>query len=48
MDFQNHRFKLLVSISLMCSEKDRIKQIITSYNMRLEHIYNNICSTLDQ
>ncbi len=47
MDFNNHKYKLIVGVCLLKSEQDRIKEIINSYNIRLEQIYNNLCSLLD-
>ena len=48
MDYKTQKFKLVVSLCLLKSEQDRIKDILSSYNTRLEHIYNNICSLLDE
>ena len=36
-----------MGVCLLKSEQDRIKEIISSYNLRLEQIYNNLCSLLD-
>ncbi len=38
MEFENHKYKLIVALYLLNSEKDRIKEILKSYNYRLEHI----------
>ena len=48
MEFNNHKYKLVVSICLLNAEKDRIKEILKSYNNRLEYIYNNLISIMDQ
>ena len=48
MDFQQHKYKLTVSICLLNSEKDRIKDIIKAYNNRLEKIYNSLISIMDE
>ena len=48
MEFEQHKYKLIVSICLLNAEKDHIKNIITSYNNRLEFIYNNLISIMDQ
>ena len=48
MDFQQHKYKLVVSICLLHAEKENIKNIINSYNERLENIYNNILEILNQ
>ena len=47
MDFINYKNKLVVSVCLLTAEKDRIKEILTAYNIRLGTIYNNISSILD-
>ena len=47
MDFINYKNKLVVAVCLLQSEKDRIKEILTAYNIRLGTIYNNITSILD-
>ena len=48
MEFNNHKYKLVVSICLLNAEKDRIKEILKSYNNRLETIYNHLISIMDQ
>ncbi len=47
MNFTNYKYKLVASVSLLTAEKDRIQEIITAYNIRLNTIYNNISSILD-
>ena len=48
MDYQQHKKKLLISLCLLNSEKDNIKNIISSYNKRLEIICNNLISNMDE
>ncbi len=48
MNFKQHKYKLTVSICLLNAEKDRINEIITSYNNRLEKIYNSLMSIMDE
>ena len=47
MNFTNYKYKLVVSVCLMQSEKSRIKEIIEAYNIRLNTIYSSISSMLD-
>ena len=47
MNFTNYKYKLVASVSLLTPEKDRIQEIIIAYNIRLNTIYNNISSMLD-
>ena len=47
MNFTNYKYKLVASVSLLTAEKDRIQEIIIAYNIRLNTIYNNISSLLD-
>jgi len=39
MDFSNYKYKMVVVVSLLNSEKERIKQILDAYNIRLIYIY---------
>ena len=48
MEFGKHKYKLVVALTLLNSEKDRIKDILKSYNIRLESIYSNLISIMDQ
>jgi hypothetical protein len=48
MDFNNHKYKLIISISLLNAEKENIKNVINSYNERLEKNYISILEILNQ
>ena len=47
MDFINYKHKVVISVCLVNAEKERIKEIIITYKIRLESIYNNLNSLLD-
>jgi hypothetical protein len=47
MDFINYKHKVVISVCLLNAEKERIKEIINTYKIRLESIYNNLNSLLD-
>ena len=47
MNFVNYKNKLVVSVCLLQSEKERIKEILIAYNIRLTNIFNSISSILD-
>ena len=47
MNFTSYKYKLVVSVSLLQSEKERIKEIVEAYNIRLNTIYISISSLLD-
>ena len=48
MNYTTHKQKLVISICLLSAEKDNIKNIISSYNKRLEIICNNLISNMDE
>ena len=48
MNYTTHKQKLVISICLLNAEKDNIKNIISSYNKRLEIIYNSLISNMDE
>jgi hypothetical protein len=47
MDFTNYKYKLIASVAILTAEKDRIKEIITAYNIRLDNIFIAVSSLLD-
>jgi hypothetical protein len=48
MDIHNQKYKLVVAVSLLTAETDRIKKIFTSYNIRLDCIYNKLVNLIHE
>jgi hypothetical protein len=47
MEFSNYKNKTIASIAILTVEKDRIKEIIQGYKIRLDSIYITVSSLLD-
>ena len=48
MDIHNQKYKLVVAVSLLTAETDRIKKIFTSYNIRLDGIHNKLINLIHE
>jgi hypothetical protein len=47
MEFSSYKYKMIASVSILTAEKDRIKELINTYTIRLDSIYSSLLPLLD-